>query len=127
MNTMRIAITAGLFLCIFAFGFWLSHSGKPYNTLIFTIHKLAALGAAIYLAIFIYKTHQAAPLAPALILIFVLAAVCGAASFVTGALLSLNQAMPPFVLKLHQLAPYLTLLSTGALFYLLLARSSPAT
>lgn len=127
MNTMRIVITAGLFLFIFAFGFWLSRAGKPYNTLLFTIHKLLALGAAIYLVISMYKIHQATPLAPAIWLIFGLSALCGVASFVTGALLSLNQAMPPFVLKLHQLAPYLTLLSTGALFYLLLARSSPAT
>lgn len=40
--------TGLLFLFIFLSGFWLSHSGKPYNTLIFTIHKLIGLAAGVF-------------------------------------------------------------------------------
>ena len=126
MNTiqMKITITAGLLLCIFAFGFWLSRSGKPYNQVIFTIHKLIALGAVIYLGTTVHKIHQAASLNPANMTIIMLTALCGLIAFVTGALLSTNQAMPLIVLRLHQVAPYLILLSTSASLYLLLAKSA---
>ena len=121
---LRIAITAGLFLCIFIFGFWLSRSGKPYNPVIFTTHKLFALGAVIYLAATVYRVHQAAPLNLAHTIIIALTAVCLLALFVSGALLSLDKAMPLFVLRLHQAAPYLAVLSTTASLYLLLVKSS---
>ncbi len=91
---LKIAITAGLFLCIFVFGFWLSRSGKPYNVVIFTIHKLVALGAVIYLATTVYKIHQLIPFNPAQIFFIALTAVCLLALFVTGALLSLDKVMP---------------------------------
>ena len=116
---LRIAITAGLFLCIFVFGFWLSRSGKPYNQVIFTIHKLIALGAVIYLAATVYKAHQIMPLNPAQIFVIVLTIVCVLALFVTGAVLSLDKAIPLIVLRLHHVAPYLALLSASASLYLL--------
>jgi hypothetical protein len=119
----RIAITAGLFLCICVFGFWLSISGKPYNQVIFTIHKLVALGAVIYLAATVYRVHRAAPLKPAYMMIILLTVLCVLVAFVTGALLSLDKYMPLFVLRLHQVAPCLILLSTSASLNLLLAKS----
>ena len=57
-------ITGIFFLFILLSGFWLSRSGKPYNGLIFNIHKLIGLGAGIYLIRTVYLTHQAAPLGP---------------------------------------------------------------
>jgi heme A synthase len=128
MNTtqLRITITAVLFLCIFVFGFWLSRSGKPYNQVIFTIHKLVALGAVVYLAVTVYRVHQAAPLTSAHTIIIALTALCFITVFVTGALLSLDKAMPLIVLRLHQVAPYLAVLSTTASLYLLLVQSGPA-
>jgi hypothetical protein len=126
MNTtqLRIAIAIGLFLCIFVFGCWLSRSGKPYNLVIFTIHKLVALGAVIYLVATLYNIQQAAPLHPAHTLIIGLTALCFITAFVTGALLSLDKAMPLVVLRMHQVAPYLTVLMTTASLYLLLVKSS---
>ncbi|HNT25809.1 MAG TPA: hypothetical protein PKM21_15675 [Anaerolineales bacterium] len=117
---LRIAITAGLFLCIFAFGFWLSRSGKPYNQVLFTTHKLVALGAVIYLAAIGYKAHQITPFNPAQIFFIALTVACVLALFVTGALLSLDKAVPPVVL-VHHVLPYLAALSTFASLYLLLA------
>lgn len=121
---MKIAITAGLFVCIFILGFWLSHSGKPYNQVIFTIHKLLALGTVIYLAATFYKIHQTAPFSPAAMTIVGLAALCVITAFVTGALLSQDKAMPLIVLRLHQVAPYLIVFSTAASLYLFLVKSS---
>ncbi len=118
-NSLRMAVSAGLFLCIFVFGFWLSRAGKPYNGIIFTIHKLLALGAVIYLAATVYQVQQLATFNPAQVLCTALTAVCFLALFVSGALLSLDKAMPPVVLRLHQAAPYLAVLSTlGGLAFL---------
>lgn len=120
----RITITSGLFLCILAFGFWLSLSGKPYDQVIFTIHKLVALGTVIYLARTVYKVHRAAPLSPAHWMLIALTALCVLAAFVTGVLLSLDKATPQIILRLHQVAPFLILLTTSGSLYLCLNRSS---
>jgi hypothetical protein len=118
---LRIAGAGLLFLFIFLFGFWLSRSGKPYNQIIFTIHKLIALGAVVFLAVNIYKISQVAPLGGLQIAVIAITALCFVATFVTGALLSIDKVMPEFVLRLHQVTPYLTVLSTAALLFLLLA------
>jgi hypothetical protein len=125
MNTIqsKIAISAGLFLCIIGFGFWLSLSGKPYNQVIFTIHKLVALVAVIYLARTVYRAHRAAPLSPAHWMLIALTSLCVLAAFITGALLSRDQAMPQIVLRLHQLAPFLILLTASGSLVLCLTRS----
>ncbi len=48
MNFFRLMILPGfLFLIIIGFGLWVSKVGKPYNNLLFYIHKLIALGAVI--------------------------------------------------------------------------------
>ena len=129
MNTtqLRIAAAGLIFLLIFVFGFILSRGGKPYNTALFTVHKLAALAAVIYLVYTVVKVSQVAPLDPGQIALAALAAVCIIALFATGAVLSIRlEAAPQFMLVLHRVLPYLTVLSTGALLYLLLLRGSPA-
>lgn len=119
----KLAITAGLFLLVFLFGFWLSRLGKPYPTLLFTLHKLVALGTLVFLGNTVYRLHQAAPLDPGHLALVAFAALCFVATMVLGGLLSTNQAMPPVIHTLHSLVPYLTLLSSGASLYLLFQRS----
>jgi hypothetical protein len=126
MSTTQVRmVSAGLFfLVIFLFGFWLSRSGKPYNQAVFTIHKLIALAAIVFLVTIIYKMHQAAPLGPAQMTAIGITALCFAATILTGGLLSIDKAMPAIVLRVHQITPYLTVLSTAATLYLLLVISS---
>jgi len=122
-NQIRIAAAGLFFLLIFVFGYWLSRAGKPYNTAIFTVHKLAALGAVVYLAYTIFKVNQAAPLDLLQIALAVFTGLCALGLFASGAVLSIRlEAAPRFVLTLHQVLPYLTVISTGALLYLLLLR-----
>jgi hypothetical protein len=120
---LKIICAGLLFLFIFLFGFWLNRSGKPYNVIVFTIHKLIALGTVVYLATIIYRVQQVTPLPPNQILIIVVTAVCFVATFATGALLSIDKTMPVIVLRLHQVTPLLTLLSTFVTLYLLLIKS----
>ena len=125
MNTPLLKlVSAGLFfIIIFILGFWLSRSGKPYGTLIFTIHKLVALGAVVYLAVTFNKVHQVSPLSPVQIAAIVLAFLCFAVTIITGGLVSIEKTMPEVVHRLHQVMPYLTVLSTAASLYLVLGIS----
>lgn len=122
MNTILYkALSAGLFfLLIFLLGFWLSRSSKPYPSILFTIHKLVALGAVIFLAVTFYRAHQAAPLSPAQIAAIAFAGLCFLATILTGGLLSIDKTMPAAVSWAHKLFPYLTALSSEGALYLLL-------
>lgn len=112
-------LVSGLFFAlIFIFGFWLSRSGKPYNGLLFNIHKLIALGALVYLTVTIYKVHQAQPLGSVQITASAVTAACFLVTILTGGLGSLEKAMPAILLKIHRVAPYMTLLSSAASLYL---------
>jgi hypothetical protein len=121
---LKIAVSAGLFLCIFLSGFWLSRSGKPYSMAIMTVHKLIALGTIIYLGVTVYNILKTSPHLAAPIAFITITAVCFIALIASGALLSANKTMPAFILKLHQFIPYLTLLSAGASLYLVFFKSA---
>jgi hypothetical protein len=115
MSTIQLKIvSAGLFfLFIFLCGYWLSRSGKPYGVLVFSIHKLIALGVAIYLVRTIYKVNQVSPLSPVQITAVMAIGLCFLATMITGGLLSIEKEMPASVHKLHQITPYLTVVATS--------------
>jgi len=122
-TTQSRLIGAGLFLLfIFLSGFWLSRSGKPYNAVIFNIHKLIGLATGLFLVITVYQIHQVNPLGTFEITAIVVTVLFFVGTIAAGGLLSIGKTMPPAILKLHQIAPYLTTLATAATLYLL---SSP--
>jgi hypothetical protein len=114
MSTMQSKVVgAGLFfLFVFLSGFWLSNSGKPLNSLILTIHKLIAVGAAIFLSVTVYRANQVAPLSATELAAIAITGVLFLGTIATGGLLSIGKEMPEAVLRLHQITPYLTVLST---------------
>ena len=116
-------LLAGLFFVFtLVSGFWLSRTGKPINVAILTIHKLISLGAGIFLGVTIYRIHQVTPLSPpemaavAVTLLFFIAMIA------TGGMLSTAKPMPGVVLKVHQLMPYLVIISAFASIYLVQVR-----
>ena len=117
---IKVAVAGLFFLGIFLSGFWLNHSGKPYGLLIFTLHKLVALGAVIFLGLTVYRFQQVYPLNALQIGVLALTAVQFLITIATGGMLSVEKAMPALVLRLHQVAPFLTVLSAGGSLYLLL-------
>ena len=121
-NQLRV-VSAGLFfLFIFLSGFWLSRTGKPYSVIILTIHKLIGLAAGVFLVMTVYRIHQVAPLSPVEITAIVVTVLFFAGDVATGGLLSTDKPMPAVILKLHQITPFLTVLSTAVTLYLLLSR-----
>lgn len=115
-----IQIVILLFLGIFVSGFWLSRLGKPFNTILLTVHKLASLAAVVLLAFMVYRVTWDAALGA---IDWIAVAVTGLfflGTMATGGLLSVDKPMPAVVLTLHRIAPFLTVLSTTATLYLLL-------
>ena len=121
-NQLRI-IGSGLFyLLIFLSGFWLTRSGKPYNVIVLTIHKLISLAAVVFLVITIYQANQVAKLSAIELVAGVVTGLFFLGTIVTGGLLSVDRPMPAIVLWLHRITPFLTVLSTAVTLYLLLGR-----
>jgi hypothetical protein len=126
---LRIIGIGILFLLIFLTGFWVSQSGKPYDTIRMTIHKLIALADVVLLVITVYWIHKSAPIQPAVLTAVILSMVLFIAAIVTGGLVSIlgtggMASLAPTartaVYLSHRILPYLTVLSTAASLYLAL-------
>jgi hypothetical protein len=94
--------------------------GKPYSGLVFTIHKLIAVGAVIAVAVSIHNLYKTMDGRALYLLVFAITGLFFLTLFVSGALLSLDRPMPPAVLRIHQIALWLALVSSAISLYLLL-------
>lgn len=110
------------FLLTLAFGLWLSRAGRPYNGVLFNIHKLLALGAVVVAALqFSSLLKSADTLAPTIALL--VAAGAGViALFATGALMSLNNPNYALLLNIHRVAPALVVITLALAAWLLTGR-----
>ncbi len=127
----KMIYTGAFFLFILLSGFWVSRSGKPYNTFIFTVHKLIGLGTGIYLIRMVYLTNRAAPLsgtqwAAIIITVFVFVLTVAAGGLLNilaeGGLQSMGANMQRATELVHKVSPYVIVLSTGVTLYYLLYR-----
>ena len=123
MNTTQVRVVgAGLaFLVIFFSGIWVSLAGKPYSTLPFTVHKLVGLALGVLLGVIAYQTHQIAPLNPVQMAAIAVTVLLFIATVAAGGVLSVVEGVPAIALRLHQIVPVLTVLSTAGTLYLLLS------
>jgi hypothetical protein len=121
MGTNQLRLVGALlsYLVLLLSGFWLSRSGKPYSGITLGIHKLISLAAVMWLGITIRRINQAGALSATELLAAIVTGLFLLGTMVTGGLLSIGKAMPAIVLRLHQITPYLTVLSTAATLYLL--------
>jgi hypothetical protein len=117
---LRVAGVGLSFVLIFLSGIWLGQSGKPYSTGVFSIHKLVGLAVGVLLAVMVYQTHKATPLAPVEIAAIVVTVLFFVGTVAAGGLLSVDLQVPSLVRRLHQVLPILTVLSTAGTLYLLL-------
>lgn len=122
MNIFELRfVNIGLFfLLIFASGFWLHSSGKPYGVLLFNAHKLIGFGLFVLLVVRIYQINHATPLDTVALITCAVAGLFFLATIVFGGLVSIDKAMPGFVSLAHKLLPWLTALSTITSLFLLL-------
>jgi hypothetical protein len=112
-------VSAGAFLIfIFLSGIWVSRLGRPHGMLPVTVHKLIGLAMGVYLGWVVYQTHRIIPLSSVQTIAVVVTVLFFAVSVATGSMLSTNKPMPEVVSVINKWFPYLTVVSTGVMIYL---------
>ena len=120
-STKIFILVSGLFyLFIFLSGFWVRGDGKPYNSVILTIHKLISLSAGIILGIVLTRLKQAAGMSSSAIRAVVVTGVLFVVTVLSGGIWSIEEEIPTALLRLHQVSPFLTTLSTSVMLYLVI-------
>jgi chromate transport protein ChrA len=104
------------FVLTLAFGFWVSHLGRPYNGLLFNVHKLIALGAVIATIVQLTKVLKNANALVLIIVLLVVAALCVIALFASGAFMSIGNVDYGLMLTVHRIAPVLLVTAMICIF-----------
>ena len=125
MNTieLRFIFVELLFIIVMIAGYRLSRKGKPYNEIIFNLHKLGALGAAVIIGLTVNKSHQSMPADSFQLNLLVMTALCFSIMIISGGFLSIDRTIPTAIKRLHQIVPYLTILSATLTLYPLVSKS----
>jgi hypothetical protein len=122
VDAISIIVAGLVFVVIFASGYWLNRAGKPYSVIVLTVHKLISLAAVIFLVVIMIQSNRAVALGAIELAAGVITGLFFLGLMATGGLLSSDKQMPTIVLRLHQIAPYLTVLSSAVTLYLLQGR-----
>ena len=117
----RITGTGLLLLFTIITGFWLSYSGRPLNNGIFTIHKLIAVGAVIFMVITMKSMLKTADNRGVLSILVTVAGLSTLALFVSGALLSIKSQASNVWLIVHRVSPAFVVIITVVTLYLLVS------
>ena len=120
----KLIVTGLLLLFTLLSGVWLSHSGRPYNTVIFTIHKLIALGAVIFTVVTVQQLHTGVDTRALTIGVIVITGLLFLSLFASGALLSIGKPDHIAILTIHRVAPLLAVIATAATMVLLVSSKS---
>jgi hypothetical protein len=115
----RLVLPAVALLLTVALGFWVSQAGRPYNAVLFNIHKLVALSAVVLTGWAAVRTLQTigAPLLPAVVLSA--AAVAAIALFASGALMSMDKLEYALTFAVHRVTAALLVIVVLLEAYLL--------
>jgi len=121
MNIVPGFLLPGIgFLVTLSIGFWLSRLGKPYNAILFNIHKLIALGGVILASVQIYNWFKVSEPQTLLVGLIVLAGLSVAALFASGAFMSIGNLDHKTMKLVHNIAPLLLVVAAGLTFNLFL-------
>lgn len=116
----QLIISGIIFIFILISGIWLSNLGKPYGTILFTIHKLIALAFIVYVFIISKKLFKTLELNLALWIFIVGAAISVILIIVTGGILSNNEDVKNSLVIVHKISSVVLLLSLTGWFFMAL-------
>jgi hypothetical protein len=118
--TIRIVLAISFFVLMLLSGIWLRTKGKPYNKLIFTIHKIMTLLTILFVTRYIILLKNSVEMVQLSVTFFWVSFAFFIISFISGALLSFEKPMPDALTKLHRLSALLVTLLGGVTVYLVL-------
>lgn len=117
---VKTILTVILFVITVLLGFWLHKSGRPFDTFLFTIHKLTALATVFFGSMLLYtklKISNHFGIVPVLVII-----IGGAllSLIVSGAILSTESKIYGAMLMVHDVGTIVTVISLVVLIFYLL-------
>ena len=119
MSTMmKFILTGIIYVLTIITGIWLSKLGKPLNNAVFTVHKLVALGFAVFAGIYFYRTFKKLPDISVFIPWLLIAGISVLGLFISGGLLSFDKQALRIFLWIHRVLPLLILGASLILFFL---------
>lgn len=107
------------FLVTVAFGFWLGKIGKPYNGILFNIHKLIALGIVIITSLQVCKIFKVIEPQSILLISLTGVVICVLTLFASGAFLSIGNMKYETAKLVHNIALAGMVITAGSSMYLL--------
>ena len=115
MNSASLILYAsGAFIVTVILGFWLGRLGKPYQEVLFNIHKLLALAAVVLVGLEFSHLFKSRDIHSELILLMILIALLVISLFASGALMSLDKGNFKLLQWSHRIAP-IVLIGLGCL------------
>jgi hypothetical protein len=118
--TIRIVLAIGFFVLMLLSGIWLRRKGKPYNKLIFTIHKIIVLLTILFVARYIILLKNTVEMVQLTLTVMWITLAFFVVSFISGALLSFEKPMPKALTILHRSSALLVTILAGVAVYLVL-------
>jgi hypothetical protein len=114
-------IAGALFLFTLISGVIVSRSGRPFSVGLVTLHKLIAVATVVLIGIAVNQLYRTAGGKVFLqVSVMIISGILFLALIATGALLTREEMqLPKVVLRIHQVAPLLSLLSSTVTVYLL--------
>jgi hypothetical protein len=94
-----------LLIVIVGLGIWVNRTGKPYNGILFNIHKLLALGAVILTAVRIFRLDPLATFPSNVLFLIGLAVLMVITLFATGAVMSIQVEVKSIFQWIHGISP----------------------
>lgn len=116
---IRTWISGSLFAASHATGYLLASSDSPPNTALLAVHKLTSAANLVMLDVTLFQKNKVTRLTTGEKIAAVIMNVAFVTTIGTGGRLSMKKPSPNSVQTIHQIAPYVTTISAGALLYLL--------
>jgi hypothetical protein len=116
---MQFSVIGLVFLGTVGVGFWVSRLGKPYNTILFNIHKLIALVGVVLGLIRLVRLDPFVNFTLLVLVLIGLAFIGVLALFISGAFLSIQEEISGVVQVIHRVSSVVVALTSLAALYVL--------
>ncbi|MBN1875271.1 MAG: hypothetical protein JXA33_13670 [Anaerolineae bacterium] len=117
----RIVVIVILFVLKLILGIWLTLTGKPYNGILVTIHKLISLATVIFIGVAVYRLREGVGLNTVELGAVIVTGVLFFAAIISGGLASTETLAYPAIILIHRIVPFLSILATIVTLYLLMS------
>jgi len=107
---------------VFGTGSALTRSGRPFGTVLLTIHKLVAHAAVVAVGVLAYQQGRVAPFSALEWSATAVAGLLYVVSFASGVAVSAKHDAPAWVVRAHRIGSWLAGVAVTAVVYLLATR-----